>query len=125
VSIGSIVTGGQQQASMAVSAESIEDDFYRREEHYASANEGCVLCGEAVMIETMQGKIASLCAEIRGVKRDQVQVCSIRLEVIAGVGVQFIGSQELFAPEHVIGMHKTVEFRLCFPVKLGLGTGTM
>jgi hypothetical protein len=108
---------------MAVSAESIENGFYRREEHYAFANEGCVLRGEAVMIETMQGKIASRCAEIRGVKRDQVQVCSIRLEVIAGVGVQFIGSQDFFAPEHVVGMHKTVQLRLWFPVKLGLGTG--
>jgi hypothetical protein len=54
------------------------------------------------MIETMQGKIASLCAETREVKRDQVQVCSIRLEVIAGVGVQFIGSQDLFAPDACI-----------------------
>jgi hypothetical protein len=121
VSIGSAVAGGQQQASVAVFAESIENGFYRSEEHYPLANEGSVLCGKAVMIETMEGKIIPLCAEIRGIKGHQVQVCSIQLQVVAGVGVQFIGSQELFAPKHVASMHKTVEFRLWFLVKLGTG----
>jgi hypothetical protein len=54
VSIGSAAAGGQQQASVAVFAESIEDGFYRGEEHYPFANEGSALCGEAVVIETME-----------------------------------------------------------------------
>jgi hypothetical protein len=67
VSVGSTVTGGQQQASVAVFAESIEDGLYRCEEHYPVSNEGSALCGEAEMVETMQGKITLRCAEIRGV----------------------------------------------------------
>jgi hypothetical protein len=79
VSIGSAAAGGQQQASVAVFAESIEDGFYRGEEHYPFANEGSALCGEAVVIETMEGEITPRCAEIRGVKGHQVQVCSVQL----------------------------------------------
>jgi hypothetical protein len=72
VSIGSGVAGSQQQASVAVFPESIEDSFYRSEKHYPFANKGSALCGEAVMIETMEGKISPRCAEIRGVKGYQV-----------------------------------------------------
>jgi hypothetical protein len=125
VSIGSTVAGGQQQASVAVFAESIDNGLYRGEEHYTFANDGSALCGKAVMIDTMEGKITPLCAEIRGVKGYKVQVRSIQSQVVAGVRVQSFRSQELFAPKHVVSMHKAVEFRLWFPVKLGWGTGKM
>jgi hypothetical protein len=36
-----------------------------------------------------------------------------------------MGSQEFLAPKHVVGMDKTVELRLWFPVKLWLGTGNL
>jgi hypothetical protein len=80
VSIGSIVACCQQQASVAVCAtEAVNYGLYRSEEHNPFANEGSVLCSEAEMIETMEGKVPPLCAEIRGVKGDEVQVCSIHL----------------------------------------------
>jgi hypothetical protein len=78
VSIGPTAAGGQQQASVAVFAESIENGLYRSEEHYPFANEGSVLCGEAVMVEAMEGKITLRRAEVRGVKGHQVQVRSIQ-----------------------------------------------
>jgi hypothetical protein len=125
VSIGSAAAGGQQHASVSVFAESIENGFCGGEEHYPFANEGSALSGEAVMIKTMEGKISPRCAEIRGVQVHQVQVCSIQLQVGAGVGVHFIGSQAFFAPEHVVGMDKAVELRLWFPVELGLSRGAV
>jgi hypothetical protein len=79
VPVGSTVTGGQQQASVAVFAESIEDGLYRCEEHCPVSNEGSALCGEAEMVETMEGKFTLRCTEIRGVKGYQVQVRSIQL----------------------------------------------
>jgi hypothetical protein len=77
------------------------------------------------MIETMEGKITPLCAEIRGVKGDQVQVGGVQLQVVAGVRVQFCGRQELSTVKHVVGMHETVQVRLWFPVQFGLSMGTV
>jgi predicted nucleic acid-binding Zn ribbon protein len=64
------------------------------EGHNAFANEGCVLCGEAIMIDTMKGKISQRCAEVIWFKANQVQVCVIQLKVIAGVGLQPFGSSD-------------------------------
>jgi hypothetical protein len=72
VSIGSSAAGGQQQASEVVLPESFENSFCRSEKNYPFANKGSALCGEAVMIETMEGKVSPRCAEIRGVKGYQV-----------------------------------------------------